>query len=333
MTDGYERESGVRAWLTAWGMRLLAGLTLLVFSELVWLSHDLLAVEAGTWATLAALYLLLGALVVDLLARFRVGELFGWLAVAGLYGLLQGALVTATAFQSLPFSLVTRPLGLHTLGSGMLGLAFVYWQLRGGWTARRAVLLAAGGLAWGVWVRWSPLLPAGSFPVPAFPLAAAVAGGGLAVLGGLARLVRRLDVQPADYCLHPWEWLLVAAGLLAAFWRAAGLAEIGIAEAAILGGLAGYLLVLLFLLRGEARVPFLERALPKQGGGGQVLVLAVVIWLAAGWLGYALPGAGPDGLPLRALTTGLTLFGILWLPALSVALGLRIFTRLFREGG
>lgn len=333
MTDGNGRESGVKAWLAAWGMRLLVGLTLLVFSELVWLSRDLAAVASGTWATLAALYLLLGALVVDLLARFRVGELFGWLAVAGLYGLLQGALVSATAFQSLPFSLVTRPLGLHTLGSGMLGLAFLYWQLRGGWTTRRAVILAAGGLAWGVWVRWSPQLPAGGFPAPAFPLAAAAAGGGLIVLGGLAWLVSRLDVRPVDYRLHPWEWLLVSAGLLAAFWRAAGLAEMGIAEAAILGGLAGYLLVLLFMLRGERRVPFVERAFPTQGGGGRVLALAVAIWLAAGGLGYALPGAGPDDLPLRALTTGLTLFGILWLPALSVALGLRVFTRLFREGG
>jgi len=333
MTDREGRVFGMREWLAAWGLRLLAGLTLLVFSELVWQGRDLGAVGAGAWAVLAGLYVLLGALTLDVLARFRVGELFGWLAAAGLYGLLQGGLVALTAFDNLPVSLVTRPLGLHTLGGGMVGLGFLYWLLAGGgWTAGRVAILAAGGLAWGVWVRWSPLLPASDFPVPSFPAAAAVTGGGLAVLWALAQLAGRAAVRPEDCRLRRWEWLLVGAGLVAAFWRAVELAGLDALDTAILGGLAGYLLMLLYLLRDGRRILFLERALPPRPAGPGALA-AVAIWLAAGGLGYALPGAGPDGLPLRALTTGLALFGILWLPALSVGMGLRIFTRLFREGG
>ncbi len=333
MTDENSRVSGVEGWLVGWGLRLLVGLTLLVFSELVWQGRNLAAVKGGDWAALVGLYILLGALMLDVLARFQVGDLFGWLTAAGLYGLLQGALIAGTAFTDLPFSLVTRPLGLQTLGTGMLGLAYVYWLLTGDWTLRRVAILAAGGLAWGVWMRWSPLLPAGGYPAPAYPAAAIVTGSGLVVLGGLTLLAGRLTMRPVDCRLRRQEWLLIGAGLLLAFWRAAALANLDTLGAAILGGLAGYLLMLLFVLRREQRVTFVERAFVFPPASGRTLVGCVALWLAAGAAGYALPGTGPEGLPLRALTTALTLFGILWLPALSVGMGLRAFTRLFREGG
>ncbi len=323
-----------------WGARALLALTLAFFSEVVWWSSDPLALSAGQWGTRAVLYLALAALLLDLMARFGAGELFGWIVLGGLYGLLHGALISGGALAALPLSLVTRPLGLHTLGGGMLALLFLGWLLDGrGFVPGRAILLAGVGLLAGVWVRWYPLLPSNDFPLPGVSSVLVLLVIGLALIGALffawARLAgQRGLVLESALSLSPWAWGAVAAALIIGFLGQARAGAIVTPGGALLGVLAGYLILLLYFLRsGVSAIPFLRRLDPPRPVSVPVFGLYAALLVLPAALGYNLPGGGPEALPLRALTAALTLFGILWLPGVSLGIGLRAYIRLFRQGG
>lgn len=325
-------------WAAAWLLRLSLAAILLVCSEVLWWSNDPLHYTAPEWAGLAGIYLALAALMLDLLARFRVTDVLGLLVVAGLYGLLNGALIAHSAFTNFPISLVARPLGLHALGGGVLGLMLWLWLLDGrGLRPGRAIVLAGVGLAWGIWVRWFPLLESNGFPLPELPTALILAALGWLVAGGLtwtaSRRASGIGSDERLLCLRPWEWLPVGGGLLVAFLIGARQGAIATFDGVALGLLAGYMIAVLFFLRGRRGHPLLARVTPSRP-------VAWPVWLACGALlilpaavGYALPGQSPDGPPLQLLTAALTGFGVAWLPGVSLAAGLRAYVRLFRQGG
>ncbi|MBN2472553.1 MAG: hypothetical protein JXN59_17640 [Anaerolineae bacterium] len=326
--------------IVIWGARAVLALALAFFSEIMWWSNDPLALSAGAWGARAILYLALAALLLDLMARFEVGELFGVLVLAGLYGLLNGALVSGGALAALPLSLVTRPLGLHTLGGGVLALLWLGWLLDGrGFVPWRAALLAGIGLLWGMWVRWYPLLPSNTYPLPALSSALVLVIGGLVLLGvaffAWGRLARRGALAlETGLRLSPWAWGAVAGALGVTLAQQARAGAIDTLGGVLLGVLAGYLVVLLVFLRaGVSATPFLRRFDPPQLAGPGVYALYAALLVIPAALGYTLPGDGPEALPLRALTTALTVFGILWLPGVSLGIGLRAYIRLFRQEG
>ena len=323
--------------LAAWGLRLWLGAALLFCSEILWWSNDPPGYDLPDWLALAAIYAALGALMLDLLVRFRVGDILGVLPVAGLYGLLHGALVSRSAFADLPMSLVSRPLGLHTLGGGLLALLLLWWLLeRRGLpvTLGRAAALALVGLGWGVWVRWFPLLPGSGSPPPDPATVVTLVGLGLVALGGLLGLVGRWPVAGADALrLAWWEWLAVGGALVALYVATAWQGVLSPLDGVILGALAGYLVGVLFLQRGQSRRSFLGGLLPPRPvGPGTALLYAACLALPAA-VGYSLPGEGPEGMPLQALTAIFIAFGLAWLPGASLAIGFRAYIRLFREQG
>ncbi len=321
--------------LPVWGLRLLLGAALLVFSEVVWWSNNPTGYQWWEWPALAALYLALASLMLDLVVRFRVGDILGLLVVAGIYGLLNGSLISHSAFTALPLSLVSRPLGLHTLGGGLLALLLLGWLLDGrGLVWWRVIALAGVGLLAGIWVRWFPLLETNRFPLPPLETALALVGGGLLVLGMLLLVVRRVSVrQEGVFLLCWWEWALVLIVLAAAFLVAASRQIIGGLDGAVMGLLLGYLIVLLFFQRGRYRVSLLDRLMPLRPAGPATGVVYAAALLLPMILGYGVPGDSPDGLPLQALTAALVAFGVAWLPGVSLAVGLRAYIRLMREEG
>ncbi len=286
------------------------------------------------WLTRAILILALTVALLDVVERFQIGELFGLLVVAGLYGLLNGALIARSAFVNLPASLVTRALGVQTLAA-IMGLLWLSWMLDGrGFLPTRGVVLAAVGLLSGIWLRWYPLLPANAFPVPPLSAALLMLILSLAILGLLIQLARWLPPEPEWSFRLGWGgWTLVIAGLMLAFWSAARAGAIDAADGALLGALLGYLVMLLFFLRGRTRQPFFRRVVPPGPVSLPVYLLygALVILPAA--VGYSLPGDGPEGLPLVAMTACITIFGVTWLPGISLGIGLRAYIQLFRQGG
>ena len=134
----------MRDRLGVWSLRGLLAALLLVCSQVLSWSNNPPAYNPGEWVILAGLYLVLAALMLDLLARFGVTDVLGLLVVAGLFGLLDASLISHSAFNNLPLSLVSRPMGLHTLGGGVLGLVLWLWLLDGRGLRPGRALICAG---------------------------------------------------------------------------------------------------------------------------------------------------------------------------------------------
>lgn len=324
--------TAARGWAAVWGWRLLLAAVLLVFTEFLWQGAGGAARDAAAWLMLAVIYVALGAVLIDLLARFRVGDLPGVLPVAGIYGLLYGILITPqTAFARMPISLVTRPLGLYTLGSGCLALVLLYWLVDGRGFARwRAAALLVLGLSWGVWARRFPQLSGGSAPPLDTLLLQALIG--MIVIGVLLRLAGRGTVQDASALrLRRWEWPFVGGVLAAAFLAGPSRGVLSTEANAALGALLGYLIGVLYFQRGLWSRPLLSRLLPPQPVTLQTYTLYTAALVLPAALGYLLPGGGPADVAMQALTAIFTAFGVVWLPGTSLALGLRAYVRLYRR--
>ncbi len=321
--------------LSVWGVRLLTGMTLLYCSEIVWWSNNPTEYELPAWIALVVLYVAFGALVLDLLVRFKIGELYGLLLVVGMYGLLNGALVSHSAFTNLPLSLVSRPLGLHTLGGGVVAVVGLAWAFDGrGITCERAVGVVVVGFFSGIWVRWYPLLPANEFPSADLPLVLAMAAGGLVILAGVGTLVGRMSLPDSDTLrLNRAEWIIVLGVLLLAFRSGSASGAISITDGAILGLLVGYMVIVLYFVQGQSRQSFVERLIPARTLNRWDCALLGTAFVAPIFVGYSLPGHGAEGMPLQALTASLTIFGAVWLPGVSLGVGLRSYIQLFREQG
>ena len=168
-----------------------------------------------------------------------------------------------------------------------------------------------------------------------FPLFGGVSGGGAAVLGGLLMMVRRGGAMADESAcrLAWWEWIPVGGALSAAFVIGAAKGAIGGLDGAILGALLGYLIILLFFQRGQGREAVLRRLTPPRPMGLVSYGVYAALLVLPAAVGYHLPGESPEGPPLQALTAALLAFGIVWLPGVSLAVGLRAYTRLLREEG
>lgn len=323
----------MRERVSVWLIRLIAGMGLLLFSEIGWWSNNPPAYGPAEWATVAVVYLALGALALDLIVRFRVADVFGLLLVGGIYALIDAALLTQSAFAALPLSLVSRALGLHVLGVAVPSLLLLRWLLDGkGFIPWRLTVLGVIGFAWGVWLRGYPALPANAFPAPSLAVALAFIVGGLAVLGALIRLARRAVISSgAALCLRRWEWIVVGGVLLALFLLTQPMAGLPDAAAPIVGALLGYLIGALYVQRGPGPASLLDAIAPPCSASLPLYLVyagALVLLVIAG---YALAEEGVESVLFQNLTTLFAAFGIAWLPVVSLVLGVRAYRRLSRE--
>ncbi len=323
----------MRERASVWLVRLIAGMGLLLFSEIGWWSNDPLAYGPAEWAVTAVVHLALGALALDLIVRFCVADVFGLLLVGGIYALIDAALITQSAFASLPLSLVSRALGLHVLGVAVPGLLLLRWLLDGkGFVPWRLAMLGVIGFAWGVWLRGYPALPANAFPAPSLAAALALIAGGLVVVGVLIRLARWAVISSgAAFRLRRWEWAMVGGALLALFLPNRPAASLPDAAAPIVGALLGYLIGALYVQRRPEPASLLDAIIPLR----PVSLALYLIYAGALALlviaGYALAGEGRESILFQNLTTLFAAFGIAWLPVASLALGVRAYRRLSRE--
>ncbi|MCS6871347.1 MAG: hypothetical protein RML95_15695 [Anaerolineae bacterium] len=154
-----------RARLATWRLRLVFGLTLMVFSEIVvW--QNPVARQWYEWLVLAALYVALGSFLLDLIVRFQVHTPAAIGLACGVYGLLSGSIVNHGAYHNVPIGLIVRVLGLQ-VGAAFLALMLFLYVMRG----KTPPLLAVGaaalvGVAWGIWTAWYPAQPNIRWEVP-----------------------------------------------------------------------------------------------------------------------------------------------------------------------
>lgn len=316
-----------------WGERLSFGALLLVFSEwVVWQTPT--QFSPLEWIGVAAVVLALAAVALDLIARLNVSDVFSLFLLAGLYGLADATLISHITARDLPLSLIVRPLSAQPLA---FMAALAAFQILAGGRATGPLDFAAAlgiGLAWGVWVRWFPVVS--DEPIPAVAIGTALAA---LAIGLMACAALRFALPPAaigrreDWLLGPLEWALAGGVLVAALALGVARDAISGAALAILIGLGGFLVVMLVATRGLRRgASLLARVTPPRRPNPAAWAAVMVPFLVAGWIGYSLPGSGASAVQSDLLFGALTGFGIVWPPAVSALLGIRAFAQLAREG-
>jgi hypothetical protein len=310
--------------MTGWILRgLLAGLLLLASEMLLWTNPPGRAPQ--DWLLLMAGYAALAALLLDFAARYRIRDVYGLLALAGLYGLLNGLLLNPqTALADVPLTWATRVMGAHTLvGFGMLALLL---GLNAGHRLRVWAAAALVGLLWGVWVRWLPTftdIAAEIVPLSIFLLTAAPA---LLPVIALAWLAKGRAVEAANLKLRLVERLPVAAVLVGLYIvRQPDIDQLSLV---VLGVLAGFCWLLLWFQKRDGGAMLLDSALPLHSSAPMTLLIAGGIALAGGALGYHLEFAETG--PLDAMIGLFAAFGLVWLPTVSLVLGVRAYRQMGR---
>lgn len=323
----------MRDQIPVWRARLVFAAVLLVFSEwIVWQSPlDFSMLE---WLGWAAVYVALAAVMLDLLVRLRVGEVFSLLLLAGVYGLLNATLISHIATRDLPFSLIVRPLAAQPLA--FMGALAAYQMLTSGRATGPLDLgvTLAIGVMWGVWVRWFPVVS--DDPVPL-----AARGDALGALGiALVALMTLATVLPANqpryraqWLLTPIEWALAGGVLLAALVIGVSNGAVGGLGSVIVLSLIGFMLVVLVMtLPMRAPESLLDTITPPRRPHLMAWLILVIGFLVAGAVGYSLPGSGDSSTQSDVLFGLLTGFGVVWPPAVSAVIGVRAFTQLSRQG-
>jgi hypothetical protein len=280
------------------------------------------------WLLLALGYLALSALLLEIAERYRVRNAYGLLLLAGIYGLLNGLILNPhSALIDTPRTLITRSMGAHAL-AGLFALV-LFFALSSGLRSRRGLLIALGvvlfvGVGWGTWARWSPPVFE-SLPESAPETLLIYAGAG-AVLIALALAAVRRSTSPTSLRLNPRGWaftLLVLFGLTV-FHLLRGEVD-GLSLSIIITLSAFSVMILWFHKRkkGSTLLDGLANATPNWLS----FVILLVAFAIGGTVGYGVPRGEGNSDPLALLGALFTAYGLIWLPAISLVLGARAFSR------
>ncbi len=293
---------------------------LLVFGSEIVLWNDPQSRTVVDWGLLALGYVALSAVVLDLGVRYRVRDVFGLIVLTGIYGLLNGAILNPqTGLLEVPRTLVTRVLGAHTL-IGLLLLA-LWVALRQRPTRNQIISVGICGVLWGVWVRWLPLLAdtiSAEVPLSVLVIYAVVP------LIGLTALLPLVKTPPQRLTTPEWA---VAGAVLAVIFARNSLPNLDVFALTIVVVLVGFCGLLLWFQKRDKGSTSFENAIDTSA---RSLAVLDVVFIAAGIGGYLLPlGDVPEVLaPYVALFTA---FGVVWLPTVSLILGVRAYRRLTRQ--
>lgn len=315
-----------------WLVRLLLAAILMTGSEIL-LWTRISGRPWWDWLLIAAAYVLIAALLLDVMARWKVRDFAGVVTVAGAYGLLNGLLVNPqTSLTNVPESLVLYVTGAHSLIG--LEMLYLFLALTGGHLRHLRGVMAGGallvGAAWGFWVRWSPEY--GEPAAAAVPLETMLLVGlvGILITAGLARLVygRVRTVYPRDVVLPPLHYALIGVALGA-------LLVLRLAQGALDVPAVTLVTILLFLcgailwFRRQTILPFiLDYHLPVFPMRWRWIIPVTALFFWAAVLAYSLPLIGTPAFNIfTVITLGFMLYGVGWLPVISVLQGFRAYVR------
>lgn len=318
----------------AWGVRVLLAL-LLLFGAEVLLWNDFMQHDALDWLLRLVGYGAMAVLILDIVTRYRVRDIYDVMMALGIYALLVSVLVTPdVSLAGFPASLLTRMLGGHgLLGLEMFGLLLA---LTAGDKRRyRLLLLAVAawlGFYWGVWMRWTPDLGRLFEAVPLLTMLAVLAAGyGLIVL--VFVLLRRAlsGLQAEELRLNTPGWLALLLVLVVLFLVQA---VRGLIVMDVLALMAFLLLVcwsVLWFRHDKKEAMLLDEHLPARPLALGWLLLAALCFGAAFVPGYWLPLVGFRQInQLWLMEMGFAAVGALWLPLVAVVVAMRGLDRQMR---
>ncbi len=313
--------------LSTLSLRLLLALLLGFASEvLLWTQPTRPLID---WALLALGYLALSGLLLEIAARYRLRDAFGLLTLAGIYGMVNGLILNpATALIDVPRTLITRAMGGHA-AAGLVALALFLALTRGG-LRRRGGLIAAlllaliVGVAWGTWAHWSPVEFSGE--AASSPESLALFAGIGIVLIALASVYAGRTGAPLDLRLGAPGWaftLIVLIGLLSIH---AAQGEIDALALVIIVTLTVFSIMILWFQQRKKGSTLLD-AVGSEPPSLRRLAPLVIAFALAGAVGYGLPRGELDSDPITLIGALFTAYGLVWLPAVSIVLGARAFSR------
>ncbi|MBW4439590.1 MAG: hypothetical protein KME04_20815 [Pleurocapsa minor GSE-CHR-MK-17-07R] len=285
------------------------------------------------WISTVIGYPALAGLLLALAERFRMRDLFGLMALAGVYGVLNGLLITPdTALADIPRTWFTRMMGAHAfVGLLMLGL---FLTLQYPWSRTKIIALgvitALLGVAFGVWGRWAPELYGAGGEVERLPLQ--LVSMGVCLLIVLTGTV--MASRPQTYA--PNSRLSVFAPALALF----GILIMRLLEGTldslslVVTGTFALLAVGVLYYQKRQKGPTLLDGLNTLPADQSIYYLGMyaTFLYGGGYAGYFLERGTGSGDPVYVIGVIFLAYGIVWLPAVAVVLGARAFIRLSRQG-
>lgn len=315
--------------MASWLVRLLFGAMLMFGAEiLVWVNPPGRSVL--DWLLLVPGYILLAAVVLDVIVRYRVRDLFGALVVTGFFSLLAALVLNPQyAFAEMPRTFITRVMGAQALlAMEMLGLFLVLTG--GGKTSRRLFLLGCliVGIAWGFWVRWWP--PDEGYPLVDLPTMLLCGAVGIIAITALLFIIAPRTRQLTIDNLRLSRVSLGIVFLLLVGFFVLRLIQTGIDSGGLI--LTGLLLVICWAIlwfrertKGET---LLDNCIPIQPPPLPYLLVAFVIFFATAIFAYNLPLIQIEQAnQLSLIGVGFTAYGLAWLPTVSLVLGIRAYGR------
>ncbi|NDJ84305.1 MAG: hypothetical protein GYB66_00325 [Chloroflexi bacterium] len=318
-------------FLQTWSPRVGFASLLLVFGELVtW--H-----RAGTysfldWLAVIAIYLALGALLLDgLVRRFQAGWDLPFLLV-GIFGLLNSGFVSLALYQNLPLSLVFFATGAQTLAFllayvSFRWLYFGHFPLAGVFPVSVAV-----GLVCGLWLRGLTRLESVDVQIGSIELAEVlpiiiVAMFGAASIKILLPLPQRIAAQ--NLLLTPMDGVIAGLALFVLVLLRAEAGFLPPLGLLVAGVVLGMLLLLLWFSNADQNKQFFDWPVISSHQRVVPGMLGILVFGLAASASYAAP-VDPE-LQAALLFWSLIMFGVIWPPLVSVLVSIRIFVELEQE--
>lgn len=315
-----------------WSIRLLLA-ALLAFGSEVLLWTNPLNRPWWEWGLALAGYVVLSAILLDVLARYNVRDLLGLMALAGVYGLGNGLLINPelTLFD-VPRTLVTRVTGAHTLIGLEMLIVFLALTGAGQRHLRRIVVIGAlaVGLAWGVWARWATDFAEVTYSASSLVEMLLVGAVGIGVMLAAAGFAFRAgrSVTPPEILLNRVELALIGLAVATLVFIRLVQGWLGVTGLLLTATLLVISGMLLWFRRNTRLKPIIVDHLPLQPLGWVWIALLIAVLLWSGVLGYSLPLIGTEeDNQFRFVVNGFTLYGLAWLPAVSLTHGARAYIR------
>lgn len=310
---------------------LLAALLLFGGEILLWLDPP--SRSLVDWLLIVAGYEALAYLLLDLAARLRWRDIFGTLALAGIFALLNGLLINPqTSFAEFPRTLFTRVLGAQALVAvGMLILWRVTLTPKRGRPVIAVVISAIIGAAWGTWARWSagllnPQSAQLETPISTLLIAAGIV---IALIFVLRHVIARREVrvETSSFKLGRVGWLFTATILITLLIMRLASGQIDALMVAFSFTLLMICVAILYAQRRKKWSTFLDTLQPSPAPPLTWTVPVIIAFIIGALIGYPLPRGEGNQDPVFVITALFTGYGIAWLPAAALALGLRAFVR------
>lgn len=318
-----------------WATRIQLGALLLVSGELIaW--QNPLSYSPLDWVALFAIYIALAALLLDIMARWQTHDWQTIMLVAGFYGGLRTLTLDVLNITADNFTLqlILIPFGLQVLAFGVAFLAFRLFSSGESTGVIAFVMALVAGFLWGTWVRWSPNLENFHIPLADFDSSLSSTLLGLFWAGLVPFLIRPVaEMVDHDWRLTPYEGLVAGGVIFVTLVLRSSEGYIDTLGGGILGVLCAIILFILYFTRTLRRQNPFGKITPPQKPFVLGWLILGVAFIPAGWGGYYLAdGASTTPAYANLILSGLFLFAVLWLPLVSIWLGIQIFTRLTREG-